>query len=129
MAKAAQVERLQKVLGPYILRRLKQDVEQKLPPRSETLVECELAPLQKKCYRALFERNFSFLRQGCDSKENFGNFANVMMEVRKCCQHPFLLDGVEAAIAPEGANVAALVGFRKRPVTRYPDAARRRHRA
>lgn len=109
MAKAAQVERLQKVLGPYILRRLKQDVEQKLPPRSETLVECELAPLQKKCYRALFERNFSFLRQGCDSKENFGNFANVMMEVRKCCQHPFLLDGVEAAIAPEGANVATLV--------------------
>ena len=109
MAKAAQVERLQKVLGPYILRRLKQDVEQKLPPRSETLVECELAPLQKKCYRALFERNFSFLRQGCDSKENFGNFANVMMEVRKCCQHPFLLDGVEAAIAPEGANAATLV--------------------
>jgi len=109
MAKAAQVERLQKVLGPYILRRLKRDVEQKLPPRSETLVECELAPLQKKCYRALFERNFNFLRQGCDSKENFANFANVMMEVRKCCQHPFLLDGVEAAIAPGGANVATLV--------------------
>ena len=109
MAKAAQVERLQKVLGPYLLRRLKRDVEQKLPPRSETLVECELAPLQKKCYRALFERNFSFLRQGCDSRESFANFANIMMEVRKCCQHPFLLDGVEAAIAPEGASTTALV--------------------
>jgi chromodomain-helicase-DNA-binding protein 6 len=109
MAKAAQVQRLQKVLGPYLLRRLKCDVEQKLPPRSETLVECELAPLQKKCYRALFERNFSFLRQGCDSRENFANFANIMMEVRKCCQHPFLLDGVEAAVAPEGADPNLLV--------------------
>jgi len=109
MAKAAQVERLQNVLGPYLLRRLKCDVEQKLPPRSETLVECELAPLQKKCYRALFERNFSFLRQGCDSRENFANFANIMMEVRKCCQHPFLLDGVEAAVAPEGADPNFLV--------------------
>ncbi len=109
MVKAAQVERLQKVLGPYILRRLKRDVEQKLPPRSETLVECELAPLQKKCYRALFERNFAFLKQGCASRENFANFANIMMEVRKCCQHPFLLDGVEAAIAPGGASANALV--------------------
>ena len=109
MASAAQVERLQQVLGPYLLRRLKRDVEHKLPPRCETLVECELAPLQKKCYRALFERNFSFLRQGCDSKENFANFANVMMEVRKCCQHPFLLDGVEAAITPEGASTNILV--------------------
>lgn len=109
MVKASQVERLQQVLGPYLLRRLKSDVEQKLPPRSETLVECELAPLQKKCYRALFERNFSFLRQGCESKENFANFANIMMEVRKCCQHPFLLDGVEAAVAPEGASTNILV--------------------
>ena len=110
MVKAAQVERLQKVLGPYILRRLKRDVEQKLPPRSETLVECELAPLQKKCYRALFERNFAFLKQGSSaSRENFANFANIMMEVRKCCQHPFLLDGVEAAIAPGGASANVLV--------------------
>lgn len=109
MASASQVEKLQKVLGPYLLRRLKRDVEHKLPARCETLVECELAPLQKKCYRALFERNFSFLRQGCDSKENFANFANIMMEVRKCCQHPFLLDGVEAAVAPDGASTNILV--------------------
>ena len=79
------------------------DVEQKLPPRVETLVECELAPLQKKCYRALFERNFPSYPQrlvaddatiAIKEEENGENalsmFRNVMMEVRKCCQHPFL---------------------------------------
>ena len=50
--RAGQVEALHKVLAPYLLRRLKQDVEHKLPPRVETLIECELMPLQKKCYRA-----------------------------------------------------------------------------
>jgi chromodomain-helicase-DNA-binding protein 6 len=61
---AGQVEALHGVLAPYLLRRLKADVEHRLPPRVETLIECELMPLQKKCYRALFERNFAFLRQG-----------------------------------------------------------------
>lgn len=94
---AGQVEALHRVLAPYLLRRLKCDVEHKLPPRVETLIECELMPLQKKCYRALFERNFSFLRQGCHDQRGFANFSNLMMEIRKCCQHPFLLDGVEEA--------------------------------
>ena len=100
---AGQVEALHKVLAPYLLRRLKCDVEHKLPPRVETLIECELAPLQKKCYRALFERNFSFLRQGCGDARALANFTNLMMEVRKCCQHPFLLDGVEEAFATQQA--------------------------
>ena len=101
MTAARQVETLHKVLAPYLLRRLKQDVEHKLPPRVETLVECELMPLQKKCYRALFERNFSFLRQGSKDDRALANFSNLMMEVRKCCQHPFLLDGVEEAFVSQ----------------------------
>ena len=101
--KAGQVEALHKVLAPYLLRRLKQDVEHKLPPRVETLIECELMPLQKKCYRALFERNFKFLRHGCNDDRALANFNNVMMEVRKCCQHPFLLDGVETAFVAQQA--------------------------
>ena len=60
-------------------------------------------PLQKKCYRALFERNFKFLRQGCNDDRALANFNNVMMEVRKCCQHPFLLDGVEEAFVVQQA--------------------------
>ena len=60
--KAGQVEALHKVLAPYLLRRLKQDVEHKLPPASRPSPRRTM-PLQKKCYRALFERNFKFLRQ------------------------------------------------------------------
>lgn len=101
--RAGQVEALHKVLAPYLLRRLKQDVEHKLPPRVETLIECELMPLQKKCYRALFERNFKFLRHGCGDDRALANFNNVMMEVRKCCQHPFLIDGVEEAFVAQQA--------------------------
>jgi chromodomain-helicase-DNA-binding protein 7 len=34
-----QVERLNKVLKPYMLRRMKEDVEQSIPPLQETIID------------------------------------------------------------------------------------------
>jgi len=65
----------------------------------ETLIECELMPLQKKCYRALFERDFPFLRQECNDQRALAKFSTLV--VRKCCQHPFLFDGVEEAFVAQ----------------------------
>ncbi|KAK3258990.1 hypothetical protein CYMTET_31992, partial [Cymbomonas tetramitiformis] len=91
-----QVAALHTALKPYLLRRLKSDVEQALPSRLETLVECQMAEMQKKVYRSLFEHNFDHLQMGCKQK-NFANFTNLMMELRKCCNHPYLIRGVEEA--------------------------------
>lgn len=90
---AEQVARLHEQLRPYMLRRVKEDVEKSIPPKEETIVDVELTTMQKKYYRAIFERNRSFLNMG--STGTVANLVNVEMELRKCCNHPFLIRGVE----------------------------------
>lgn len=89
---APQVQKLQGILKPMMLRRLKEDVEKKLAPKEETIIEVELTNIQKKYYRAILEKNFSFLAKGA-GQANMPNLVNTMMELRKCCNHPYLIKG------------------------------------
>ena len=59
-----QVTKLQALLKLLMLRRLKEDVEKSLAPKEETIVEVELTNMQKKYYRGILEKNFSFLTKG-----------------------------------------------------------------
>jgi len=95
-----QVNKLQAILKPMMLRRLKEDVEKNLAPKEETIVEVELTNTQKKFYRAILERNFEFLYKGTTSS-NMPNLMNTMMELRKCCNHPYLINGAEEQIINE----------------------------
>ena len=70
-----------------MLRRMKEDVEKSLKPKEETIVEVELTNIQKKYYRGILEKNFSFLQKSGGSA-NVPNLMNTMMELRKCCIHP-----------------------------------------
>jgi chromodomain-helicase-DNA-binding protein 7 len=91
-----QVRTLYTFLRPVVLRRLKSDVESKLPSKEEVLIEIQLSRLQKKYYRAVYERNFSFLtKQRGDGVRQHKTLNNLSMQLRKVCQHPFLLDDVE----------------------------------
>ncbi|XP_071513861.1 uncharacterized protein [Panulirus ornatus] len=92
-----QVTKLQALLKPMMLRRMKEDVEKSLAPKEETIIEVELTNIQKKYYRAILERNFDFLVKGA-TYANVPSLMNTMMELRKCCLHPYLLNGAEDAI-------------------------------
>ncbi|XP_075701737.1 chromodomain-helicase-DNA-binding protein 6 isoform X3 [Rhinoderma darwinii] len=105
-----QVKKLQSILKPMMLRRLKDDVEKDLAPKQETIIEVELTNIQKKYYRAILEKNFTFLAKGAN-QHNMPNLINTMMELRKCCNHPYLINGAEEKI---------LEDFRK---THCPDAS------
>ncbi|KAG9473844.1 hypothetical protein GDO78_004248 [Eleutherodactylus coqui] len=105
-----QVKKLQSILKPMMLRRLKDDVEKNLAPKQETIIEVELTNIQKKYYRAILEKNFTFLAKGAN-QHNMPNLINTMMELRKCCNHPYLINGAEEKI---------LEDFRK---THSPDAS------
>jgi chromodomain-helicase-DNA-binding protein 7 len=89
-----QVDDLHRILKPFLLRRLKGDVEKSIPPKEETIVEVELSKLQKQYYRAILDRNRSFLNKGLSAK-NTPNLVNVMMQLRKVCNHPYLIKGCE----------------------------------
>lgn len=95
-----EVQKLQALLKPMMLRRLKDDVEKSLAPKEETIVEVELTNIQKKYYRGILEQNFSFLQKGTTAA-NIPNLMNTMMELRKCCIHPYLLNGAEDQIQYE----------------------------
>ena len=60
MGTASQVDDLHKLLRPYLLRRVKEDVESSLPPREETIITVHMTSLQRAVYRALYDRNYKY---------------------------------------------------------------------
>jgi hypothetical protein len=103
------IDELHENIRPYILRRLKEDVEKSVPPKEETLIEVELTSLQKQYYRALYEKNVQFLHRNKKKALDGPSISNLAMQLRKCCNHPFLLNGVEEDVRnqeqKEGSNV------------------------
>ena len=51
----------------------------------------ELTAIQKQYYKAILERNFTFLTKGSNTVPNL---LNTVMELRKCCNHPLLIAGI-----------------------------------
>ncbi|KAH0488146.1 MAG: uncharacterized protein KVP18_001238 [Porospora cf. gigantea A] len=88
-----QVGILNKVLRQHLLRRVKEDVAHSIPPLEETIIDVELTILQKAWYRAILEKNLDVLSRMGNSKGP--RLMNIEVELRKCCNHPFMLAGVE----------------------------------
>lgn len=102
-----QVARLHKMLAPHLLRRVKKDVLKELPPKQELILRVELSAVQKEYYRAVLTRNYQVLSRRCGPQISL---SNVVMELRKVCGHPYLLEGAPAAAgggrnAPDALNL------------------------
>ena len=99
--KLSTVRKLHELLGPHMLRRLKADVLKNMPSKSECIVRTNLAPAQKKVYKNILTRNFEALNSKGGAQVSL---LNIMMELKKCANHPYLLPGPaeEAPIAPSG---------------------------
>mmetsp|Transcript_971 Transcript_971/g.2083 ORF Transcript_971/g.2083 Transcript_971/m.2083 type:complete len:1855 (-) Transcript_971:1156-6720(-) len=82
--------RLHEVLRPFLLRRLKQDVERGLPPKFEHVMLCPLSKRQRRLYEDFMARSET---QQTLEKGNFIGVMNVLMQLRKVCNHPDLFDG------------------------------------
>ncbi|GLT51053.1 hypothetical protein SLA2020_245000 [Shorea laevis] len=80
-------------LRPHILRRVIKDVEKSLPPKIERILRVELSPLQKQYYKWILERNFHDLNKGV--RGNQVSLLNIVVELKKCCNHPFLFESAD----------------------------------
>lgn len=92
------LQKLHHVLRPFMLRRLKADVEKELPPKKETKLYIGLSVMQKKYYKSILEKNladFAVAGQGTQSKRCKTALLNIIMQLRKACNHPYLFDGAE----------------------------------
>lgn len=100
LSNAEQIEKLHSVLKPYLLRRMKDDVEKSIPPLQETIIDIEMTTIQKTIYKALYENNKGMLMKG--SGFNFNtSMNNLEMQLRKCCNHPFLMREFQAELTKE----------------------------
>ncbi|CAN6199078.1 unnamed protein product [Urochloa humidicola] len=91
---AEKIEELKKLVAPHMLRRLKKDAMQNIPPKTERMVPVELTSIQAEYYRAMLTKNYQVLR-------NIGkggahqSLLNIVMQLRKVCNHPYLIPGTE----------------------------------
>ncbi|KAI4379873.1 hypothetical protein MLD38_006115 [Melastoma candidum] len=90
-----QISRLHKMLHPHLLRRVKKDVMKDLPPKKELILRVDLSGKQKEYYRAILTRNYQILTRRGGAQISL---INVVMELRKLCCHPYMLEGVEPDI-------------------------------
>ena len=94
------IHRLHELLRPFMLRRVKSEVLDQLPEKVEKIVRCELSSWQKELYKqiskkAVAENSTGFADQG---QQNSRGLNNVVMQLRKVCNHPYLF-------SPEGYHI------------------------
>jgi chromodomain-helicase-DNA-binding protein 1 len=85
--------KLHKELEPYLLRRVKKDVEKSLPAKVEQILRVEMTSIQKTFYKYILTKNYQALAKGM--KGSLTGFANIMMELKKCCNHAALIRPVD----------------------------------
>lgn len=84
------IKRLHGIIRPFVLRRLKKDVETQMPGKFEHIVKCQLSRRQMTLYEEFLSR--SSTRQALKKGGNFMGMMNVLMQLRKVCNHPDLFE-------------------------------------
>ncbi|OBA22401.1 hypothetical protein METBIDRAFT_38817 [Metschnikowia bicuspidata var. bicuspidata NRRL YB-4993] len=98
------IEHLQLSIKPFILRRLKKDVEKSLPSKSERILRVELSDLQTEYYRNIITKNYAALNSGVKGSQI--SLLNVMSELKKASNHPYLFDGAEDRLLAKAGSAS-----------------------
>jgi len=89
-----QLKRLHQILKPFMLRRVKKDVEHEIGPKVEYEILCYMTEKQKILYNSIKQKlnNISDLFMSTDSKLKVTNLMNLVIQFRKVCNHPELFE-------------------------------------
>lgn len=83
---------LHRLLQPFLLRRVKAQVATELPKKTEVVIYHGMSALQKKYYKAILMKDIDAFENEMAKKVKL---QNVLTQLRKCVDHPYLFDGVE----------------------------------
>ncbi|KAL7468526.1 hypothetical protein ACHAXS_008749 [Conticribra weissflogii] len=87
------IRKLHTVLRPFMLRRVKKDVACALPPKKETKLFIGLTEMQQDWYKRVLRKDAHELN--ALGGPSHARLQNVLMHLRKVCNHPYLFDGAE----------------------------------
>ena len=82
------VQQLHKILKPFILRRTKIEVERGIPPKREIIVTTGMTPMQRDLYKKILTNELC-------KQDNKSHYLNIVMQLRKVCNHPYLFPKME----------------------------------
>lgn len=98
------IKHLQLSIKPFILRRLKKDVEKSLPSKTERILRVELSDIQTEYYRNIITKNYAALNAGVKGSQI--SLLNVMSELKKASNHPYLFDGAEERVLAKAGSTS-----------------------
>ncbi|PWA81798.1 hypothetical protein CTI12_AA184810 [Artemisia annua] len=89
------VAKLHAILRPFLLRRMKEDVEHMLPRKKEIILYATLTDHQKNFHDHLVNRTLEqYLKEKVNTGRGMkGKLNHLMIQLRKNCNHPDLLEG------------------------------------
>ncbi|KAH8553085.1 SNF2 family N-terminal domain-containing protein [Umbelopsis sp. PMI_123] len=91
-----QLRRLHMILKPFMLRRIKRNVQHELGEKIEVELYCDLTARQRALYRGLKEKlSISELLEKATSlsdSDSLDSLMNLVMQFRKVCNHPELFE-------------------------------------
>lgn len=99
------ISKLHKVLRPYLLRRLKADVEKQMPAKYEHVEFCRLSRRQRELYDGFLVRADT---RDALASGNYISVINCLMQLRKVCNHPDLF--VERPIMTSFRQRSSVIG-------------------
>lgn len=83
---------LRNILQLFFLRREKLDVEKSLMAKKHVNIYCPLSEMQRDWYKGILKRDLSGINLEKGSKTTL---LNIVMQLKKCCNHPYLFEGAE----------------------------------
>lgn len=89
------VAKLRNLLQPFLLRRLKSDVEHTLLPKKEIFLYTGMTDLQRSWYQKILQKDLLVVNGIVDKSESKTRLMNIAMQLKKCCNHPYLFEGAE----------------------------------
>ncbi|MCM2277413.1 MAG: DEAD/DEAH box helicase [Oligoflexia bacterium] len=84
---------LQKRIRPFLLRRLKRDVAKELPPRTETVLRCELSAAERELYESILGATRREILGSLESGGATLAALEALLRLRQACCHPALVPG------------------------------------
>ncbi|KAG9092481.1 hypothetical protein FS749_015686 [Ceratobasidium sp. UAMH 11750] len=98
------------VLHPFLLRRLKKDIESEPPDKIEKVIKCKTSALQSQLYMQFKKHGMLFteIKNPKGKQSGIKELNNTVMQLRKICQHPSVFPEVEDTINPSKEFNASL---------------------